>query len=114
MDEFIKLMQERLPEIATVAISAVCYILYFVIKAKVGKSGRNLHTLVKEKVKYVDGENMQVKKHVQDEINKMQIEFNKVREDFDILEKKVLKLEKRQEKSEKVLVTMIEEDAVNE
>lgn len=101
---------QNLPEIVVIAINIICYILYFVIRLKVKKSGTTLHTLVKEKVVYIDKENATLKQSVQEEINKLLQDLLKANKYITELEKRVAITEKHIEKSDAVIKSIIEEN----
>lgn len=110
MEQLTLFLKQNLPETVVIAINVICYILYVVINIKVKKSGRTLHTLVKEKVVYIDKENNVLKQSMREEINILRSELKKSNENVEDLKKQMSSLEKRVKKSDNVLKSMIEED----
>lgn len=99
-------IQEILPEVTnyiTTAISILCYILFFINKYSIKHSGKTIQTLVKEKVTYVDKENVGTKKYVDKKVKDLTEE--NVR-----LNKEIASLTKRLKKIEKTITIMIEEE----
>ena len=103
MEQIILFMSKNVPEIMTSSVSVLCYILFFIIKIKVNKSGKSLHALVKDKIRYIDKENTDIKSQTRDKTIKID-------ERIIVLEQRLNTLEQYQKKSENVLKSMIEED----
>jgi hypothetical protein len=109
MEQFIKTLTENVPDIIAVAINVICYILFFVIRFKVKKSGKVLHTVVKDKVNYIDRENADIKRLMCEENVRITNELKNAYKQIDILEERLTELEKRNKKTEDVIISLIEE-----
>lgn len=83
MDNIKIVLQDYLPVIASYAISIISYILFFVIRYSTENRGKALHSLVKEKVVYVDNENGSIRK-----------ENEALRKDIDILQRKMKRMDR--------------------
>lgn len=111
MEQMILFSQENVPEIITYAFSILCYILYFIIKSRVSKSGKNLRTLVKEKISYIDTENSNLMQNVKEDVTKIVTRDIHTNRRLESLELEILDLKKQLKKQERMLISMIEEDA---
>lgn len=85
-------LSQNVSETIATAFSILCYILFFINNRKVGRTGNSLQTVVKEKVTYVDKENIKLTAEVV------------------AVKKENASLKRRIERLETAFTSMIEED----
>ena len=71
MIEFLAELGIEVPEIIVTLFSLLCSILFFLNNHKIGKSEITLQTAVKEKIKYVDNENVKIQVYINKELEKV-------------------------------------------
>lgn len=89
MEQFILFLEKNVPEIVVTIVSVLCYILYFIITMNVKKNKKGIHTLVKEKVNYIDSENSNLSKVVNHCKEELENNYRVLQEKVSTLEKKV-------------------------
>lgn len=103
MENLKEVVQQYLPMIGNYAITIICYILFFIIRYSTKRSSETLQSLVKEKVSYVDRENVGVKNSVDRQIKYILSENAR-------LEKEIARLEEQLIRTQKAVAALIEEE----